>query len=92
MPADGVIGTDPAAGAKAPRDSTLQLLVSDGPAPVAVPDVSKAASFDAAAATLTGLGFTVTRADDFNATIAAGGIGMIRPPAPRRRGSAVRCT
>ena len=91
VPAGGVIGTDPAAGAKAPRDSTLQLLVSDGPAPVAVPDVSKAASFDAAAATLTGLGFTVTRADDFNATIAAGGIIGTDPPAGTAapRGSAV---
>jgi serine/threonine-protein kinase len=91
VPAGGVIGTDPAAGKEAPRDSTLQLLVSDGPAPVPVPDVTKAASYDAAAATLTGLGFTVTRADDFNATIAVGGIIGTDPPAgtAARRGSAV---
>jgi serine/threonine-protein kinase len=91
VPAGSVIGTDPAAGANAPRDSTLQLLVSDGPAPVAVPDVTKAASFDEAAATLSGLGFTVTRADDFNATIAADKIIGTDPPAGAAapRGSAV---
>jgi len=71
VPVDGVIGTDPAGGGKAPRDSTLQLLVSDGPAPVAVPDQS-GKSFDDASAALTALGFTVARADDFNATVASG--------------------
>ncbi len=91
MPPGSVIGTDPAGGAKAPRDSTLQLLVSDGPAPVAVPDVTKAASFDEAAATLAALGFTVKRADDFNATIAVGKIIGTDPPAGSAapRGSAV---
>jgi serine/threonine-protein kinase len=68
VPAGQVIGTDPQAGTGAPRDSTVNLLVSNGPAPVNVPDVSKQ-TYDQAAATLTGLGFTVTRADVFDATI-----------------------
>jgi len=46
----------------------VKLLVSNGPAPVGVPDVSKQ-TYDQAAAALTGLGFTVARADVFDATI-----------------------
>ena len=71
VPVDAVIGTDPGAGANAPRDSTVQLLVSDGPAPVTVPDLS-GKSFDEASQALGALGFTVGRADDFDPTIAAG--------------------
>jgi serine/threonine-protein kinase len=81
VPVDGVIGTDPPHGTNAPRDSTLQLLVSDGPAPVPVPDVTGAASFDDASKQLTDLGFTVVRADDFSATIASGKIISTDPPA-----------
>jgi eukaryotic-like serine/threonine-protein kinase len=68
VPAGGVIGTDPAANTKAPRDSELTLLVSDGPAPVPVPDVS-GQSFDQASQALTAAGFTVSRADDFSDTV-----------------------
>jgi len=68
IPAGQVIGTDPKAGTGTPRDSTVKLLVSNGPAPVGVPDVSKQ-TYDQAAAALTGLGFTVARADVFDATI-----------------------
>jgi serine/threonine-protein kinase len=68
VPAGQVIGTDPKAGTGTPRDSTVKLLVSNGPAPVTVPDVSKQ-TYDQAAATLTGLGFTVSRADVFDPTI-----------------------
>ena len=68
VPAGTVIGTDPKAGTGTPRDSTVKLLVSNGPAPVTVPDVSKQ-TYDQASATLTGAGFTVTRADVFDATI-----------------------
>jgi eukaryotic-like serine/threonine-protein kinase len=68
VPAGQVIGTDPKAGTGTPRDSTVKLLVSNGPAPVTVPDVAKQ-TYDQAAATLTGLGFTVVRADVFDATI-----------------------
>ncbi|MFN8026169.1 MAG: PASTA domain-containing protein [Acidimicrobiia bacterium] len=68
VPAGQVIGTDPKAGTGTPRDSTVKLLVSNGPAPVGVPDVSKQ-TYDQAAAALTGLGFTVVRADVFDNTI-----------------------
>jgi serine/threonine-protein kinase len=68
VPVDGVIGTDPAGGTKFPRDSTILLLVSDGPAPVPVPDVT-GKTFDDASAQLTAAGFSVARADDFSDTV-----------------------
>jgi serine/threonine-protein kinase len=68
VPADAVIGTDPGAGAEVPRDSTVRLLVSDGPAPVPVPEVSNL-TFDEASQILTDAGFTVTRADEFSDTV-----------------------
>ncbi len=68
VPVDGVIGTDPAGGTKSPRDSTVVLLVSDGPAPVPVPDVT-GKTFDEASQQLTAAGFTVARADDFSDTV-----------------------
>jgi eukaryotic-like serine/threonine-protein kinase len=90
VPVDGVIGTDPAVGTDAPRDSTVQLLVSDGPAPVAVPDVG-GKSFDEASQALSALGFTVARADDFNATVLSGKVIGTDPPAGQSapRGSPV---
>jgi serine/threonine-protein kinase len=39
VPAGKVVGTDPGAGAKAPRDSTVKVQVSKGPDLVAVPNV-----------------------------------------------------
>lgn len=69
VPIDGVIGTDPAGGTKLPRDSSLVLLVSDGPAPVPVPDVT-GKTFDEASAQLVAAGFGVARADDFSDTVA----------------------
>jgi serine/threonine-protein kinase len=80
VPAGSVVGTDPAGGAKAPRDSTVTLLVSDGPAPVPVPDVSNQ-TFDQASQQLTAAGFTVTRADDFNATVPKDKVIGTDPPA-----------
>jgi serine/threonine-protein kinase len=68
VPAGQVIGSDPKAGTSAPRDSTVNVLVSNGPAPVPVPDVSKK-TYDQAAVTLSNLGFTVARSDVFDATI-----------------------
>jgi serine/threonine-protein kinase len=90
VPEGAVIGTDPAAGAKAPRDSTLQLLVSDGPSPIPVTDVT-GKSFDDASAALTAAGFTVARVDDFNDTVANGQVISTDPPAGQgaMRGSTV---
>jgi serine/threonine-protein kinase len=80
IPVDGVIGTDPAGATNAPRDSTVQLLVSDGPAPVTVPDQA-GKTFDEASQALSGLGFTVVRADDFHATVASGKVIATDPAA-----------
>jgi serine/threonine-protein kinase len=80
VPVDGVVGTTPAGGAKAPRDSTVTLLVSDGPAPVPVPDVS-GKTFDQASQQLTAAGFTVTRTDDFSDTVAKDQVIGTDPPA-----------
>jgi eukaryotic-like serine/threonine-protein kinase len=90
VPVDGVIGTVPAGGAQAPRDSTVQLLVSDGPAPVAVPDET-GKSFDEASQAISALGFAVVRADDFNATVASGKVIATDPAAGQQapRGSQV---
>jgi serine/threonine-protein kinase len=80
VPADAVIGTDPPSGAKLARDSTLSLLVSDGPAPVPVPDVSKK-SYDQAAAQLSAAGFTPSRDDVFSDTVAKDQVIGTDPPA-----------
>lgn len=53
-----VCKTDPEADAKAPRDSTITLTMSDGPAPVEVPDVTTQ-DIDDAKKTLTDAGFEV---------------------------------
>ena len=68
VPLDVVIGTTPPAAGAAPRDSTVTLLVSDGPAPVPVPDVSKL-GYDEASQQLTAAGFTVSRDDVFSDTV-----------------------
>jgi serine/threonine-protein kinase len=70
VPYNSVINTEPPIGGTAPRDSEITLLVSNGPAPVQIPDVSNK-SYDEAAQTLTALGFTVARSDDFSDTVAA---------------------
>jgi serine/threonine-protein kinase len=80
VPVDGVIGTSPQIGAKVPPGSAVKLLVSNGPAPVAIPDVPKQ-SFDAASAALASLGFAVTRRDDFSATVPVGQVIGTEPPA-----------
>jgi serine/threonine-protein kinase len=88
--AGAVIGTAPAGGTRAPRDSTIVLLVSDGPAPVPVPDVT-GQTFDAASQALGNAGFTVTRVDDFSATVDLGKVISTDPAAnqPATRGGSV---
>jgi serine/threonine-protein kinase len=90
VPAGAVIGTDPGAGTDAPRDSTLQLLVSDGPAPVPVPDVT-GQTLDAASQALSAAGFSVTHDDVFSDTIPIGKVVGTDPAAGQgaNRGSQV---
>ena len=68
VPKEGIIATDPSFPAKAVPDSVVRLVVSDGPAPVRVPDVS-GKSYDEAAQLLGDQMFSVTRRDDFSSTV-----------------------
>jgi len=90
VPKGGAISTDPAAGAALSRDSGVKLVVSDGPAPVPVPDVAGKA-FDEASKALTDAKFTVQRADDFSDTVDKGKVLRTEPAANQAaaRGSAV---
>ena len=72
VPVDMVVGTDPAAGAKVPRESEITLTVSDGPAPVPVPSDVVGKTYDEAAAILKAKGFGVARADVFSDTVESG--------------------
>jgi serine/threonine-protein kinase len=90
-PVDAVLGTDPAGGAAAPKESVVTLVVSDGPAPVTVPDVSKG-TYDDAAAALTAKRFNVVRApDEFSSTVDTGKVIRTDPAAGTNaaRGSTV---
>jgi len=68
---DIALGTDPAAGGKAPRESQIKLIVSDGPAPVPVPDVA-GKTFDEAAAILKTKRLGAVQGDAFSDTVPAG--------------------
>lgn len=56
IPAGQVVGTNPAAGASVPRDSTVTIIVSKGPDLVTVPDIAQAANLDQAVALLENAG------------------------------------
>ncbi len=73
---DAVIATDPAG--KAPPDSTVNLVVSDGPAPVVVPNVSRK-SYEAAAAQLQSVRLGAARVDNFSNTVPAGQVIRTEP-------------
>src|SRR5262245_27548650 len=77
---NAVIASDPPAGAKAARESVITLIVSKGPAPVAVPDVS-GKTYDDAAAALTAQGFKVTRNDVFDDKVDVGKVVSTDPAA-----------
>ncbi len=68
VPYNDVIDTDPPVGEKLPRDSEITLLVSNGPAPVQIPETANM-SYDEAAQALTAKGFAVQRSDDFSDTV-----------------------
>jgi serine/threonine-protein kinase len=78
--AGNVVSTDPAGLAKAPRESTIKLLVSKGPTPVPVPDVS-GGTCDSATQALTQAGFKATCDQVFSETVAAGKVVNTDPPA-----------
>jgi len=88
---DLVIGTEPALGTKAPRESEIVLRVSDGPAPVPVPNDVVGKTFDEAAAILRAKGFGVARADVFSDTVETGKVVGTDPAVgqPAARGATV---
>jgi serine/threonine-protein kinase len=72
VPVDAVIGTDPTGGSAAPSESAITLIVSDGPAPVQVPDVV-GRTYDEAAQALASQHLTATRVpDEFSSSVEAG--------------------
>ncbi len=80
VPAGVALGTDPAAGGQLSPDSTIKLLVSDGPAPVSVPDVA-GRSYDEAVAVLGESRFSATRVEEFSETVEAGQVIRTEPAA-----------
>ena len=66
-----VITTDPAAGELKARGAAIDVILSRGPRPIAVPDWTGRPA-DAAEKSLTKLGFTVTRTQAFSDTVPAG--------------------
>jgi eukaryotic-like serine/threonine-protein kinase len=94
VPAGNVISFDPVAGTKLKRGDTVTVHVSQGRAPVKVPDVV-GQNPDAARATLEQLGFRVERAEGRSADVPTGAV-MAVDPAPaagaQRYGSSVTIT
>ena len=86
-----VINTDPPIGESAARDSDITLLVSNGPAPVQISDVSNK-SYDEAAQALVAQGFAVTRSDEFSDTVPVDMVVGTNPAAgtSQARGSSVQ--
>ena len=78
VPKDAVIGTTPAA--KAPVDTKVILIVSDGPAPVKVPNVARKSYNDAAAAIQTAR-LSPKRVDAYSDTVPNGQVIRTDPSA-----------
>jgi serine/threonine-protein kinase len=78
--AGNAIGTEPAAGQTLAPDSAITLLVSTGPAPVEIPNVT-GTSFDDASAQLRAKGFSVVRSDQFSGTVDKDKVIGTDPPA-----------
>ncbi len=68
---DSLIGTEPATSKKLPPESIIVLVVSDGPTPIAIPNVA-GQSYDEAAAAISAAGFAAARRDDFSDTVEVG--------------------
>ncbi|MFN8035281.1 MAG: PASTA domain-containing protein [Acidimicrobiia bacterium] len=90
VPKDRAVATDPAAATPISRDAGVKLIVSDGPAPVAVPDVTGKPFADASKA-LVDARFSVQRVDEFSDSVEVGKVVRTEPGAKQLgpRGSAV---
>lgn len=91
VPKDVVLGTEPAQGEKLAPESTIKLIVSDGPAPIPVPDVA-GKSYDEAVAALSTAGLGATRVDEYSDEVEVGRVVRTEPAIgqPAGRGSAVK--
>jgi eukaryotic-like serine/threonine-protein kinase len=90
VPKDIALGTEPVAGQKASPESTIKLVVSAGPAPVAVPEVA-GKSYEEAVDILSASRLGASRRDDFSDSVAPGVVIGTEPGAgkPAARDSAV---
>jgi serine/threonine-protein kinase len=79
VPADHVIGTDPAAGEQAPERSAITLLVSKGPPPRPVPDGLVGSDVDHAKAALEAAGFTARVVERFSDHVDLGRVISVSP-------------
>lgn len=93
VPAGSVITTKPQPGTKVNVGSEVTLIVSKGPAPVAVPSV-KGLDSGTASATIQAAGLMVSRTDSFNDTVPKGRVISISPTAGEliAKGSTVTLT
>ena len=82
-PKDVTLGTEPAGGGLAPPESTVKVIVSDGPAPVEVPEVTSK-SYEAAAATISAKRLKPVKREEFSDTIAVGTVIGTDPAAGRQ--------
>jgi eukaryotic-like serine/threonine-protein kinase len=71
VPKDIALGTDPAGGGKAAPESSVTLIVSDGPAPVEVPDVA-GKGYDEAAAIIQAKRLVPVKREEFSDSVAVG--------------------
>ena len=90
VPAGTTLRTEPAANEQLRPDSPIRLVVSAGPAPVPVPDVS-GRTYDEAVAVLAEARLSATMAEEFSDTVEAGTVIRTDPAAgePVARDSAV---
>ncbi|KNC17666.1 hypothetical protein AC792_14020, partial [Arthrobacter sp. RIT-PI-e] len=89
-----VLAQDPGAGAERPRGTAVELVVSRGPAPIAVPDVRGSDEADAVAALEdAGLRAEVSRDREYSGTVPAGAV-LAQSPADGavQRGTTVTLT
>jgi serine/threonine-protein kinase len=84
---DSLIKLDPSKNKLAP-ESTITLVISDGPKPIDIPNVA-GKTYDQAAASISGAGFTVARRDDFSDAVA---VGTVIGTDPAGGGQAQRAT
>jgi beta-lactam-binding protein with PASTA domain/tRNA A-37 threonylcarbamoyl transferase component Bud32 len=76
-----VLATSPAGGARVAPESTVEVTVSDGPAPVTIPDVSGQATYAAAAQVLGAKRLSPVAQNAYSDTVAVGGVIGTNPPA-----------